>query len=67
MIKYKQCGALMLKINDSRCIVANLKIPSISNRSTSYLTFLRETITNSTREEFNKAVDDICKIIKYEK
>ena len=67
MIKYKQCGALMLKINGSRCIVANLKIPSISSRSTSYLAFLRETITNSTREEFNKAVDDICKIIKYEK
>ena len=65
MIRYKQCGGLQIKIDGNKCIVANLKIPSISSRSTSYLRFLREAIINSTPEKFNNAVDNICNIIKY--
>lgn len=64
MVKYKKCGALRLRIEGSKCIVVNLKIPSISSRSTSYLDFLRETILDSDKQEFNSAVDTICNYIK---
>jgi len=64
MVKYKKCGALRLRIEGNKCIVVNLKIPSISSRSISYLDFLRETILDSDKQEFNNAVDTICNHIK---
>jgi len=64
MVKYKKCGALRLRIEGNKCIVVNLKIPSISSRSISYLDFLRETILDSDKQEFNNAVDTISNYIK---
>ncbi len=64
MIKYKKCGALRIRIEGSKCTVVNLKIPSITSRSISYLDFLRETILDSSEREFNEAVDNICNSIK---
>ena len=63
MVKYKKCGALRLRIEGSKCIVVNLKIPSISRRSTSYFDFFRETILDSDKQEFNSAVYSIWNII----
>ena len=64
MIKYKKCGALRIRIDGNKCIVINLKLPSITSRSTSYLDFLRETILDSNKQEFNNAVETICTRIK---
>lgn len=64
MIKYKKCGALRIRIDGNKCIVVNLKLPSITSRSTSYLDFLRETILDSNKQEFNNAVETICTRIK---
>lgn len=64
MVKYKKCGALRIRIDGNKCIVVNLKLPSITNRSTSYLGFLRETILDSNKQEFNNAVETICTRIK---
>lgn len=64
MVKYKKCGALRLRIDGNKCIVVNLKLPSITSRSTSYLSFLRETILDSNKQEFNNAVETICTRIK---
>ena len=64
MVKYKKCGALRIRIDGNKCIVVNLKLPSITSRSTSYLNFLRETILDSNKQEFNNAVETICTRIK---
>ena len=64
MVKYKKCGALRIKIDGNKCIVVNLRLPSITSRSTSYLGFLRETILDSNKQEFNNAVETICTRIK---
>lgn len=64
MVKYKKCGALRIRIDGNKCIVVNLKLPSITSRSTSYLDFLRETILDSNKQEFNNAVETICTRIK---
>ena len=64
MVKYKKCGALRIRIDGNKCIVVNLKLPSITSRSTSYLGFLRETILDSNKQEFNNAVGTICTRIK---
>ena len=64
MVKYKKCGALRIRIDGNKCIVVNLKLPSITSRSTSYLDFLRETIIDSNKQEFNNAVETICTRIK---
>lgn len=64
MIKYKKCGALRIRIDGNKCIVVNLKLPSITSRSTSYLNFLRETILDSDKQEFNNAIETICTRIK---
>lgn len=64
MVKYKKCRALRIRIDGSKCIVVNLKLPSITSRSTSYLDFLRETILDSNKQEFNNAVETICTRIK---
>lgn len=64
MVKYKKCGALRIRINGNKCIVVNLKLPSITSRSTSYLGFLRETISDSNKQEFNNAIETICTRIK---
>lgn len=64
MVKYKKCGALRIRIEGNKCIVVNLKIPSITSRSISYLDFLRETILDSDKQEFNNAVEEICNKIK---
>lgn len=64
MIKYKKCGALRIRIDGNKCIVINLKLPSITSRSTSYLKFLRETILDSDKQEFNNAIETICTRIK---
>lgn len=60
MIKYKKCGALRIRIDGNKCIVVNLKIPSITSRSISYLSFLRETILDSNKKEFDASVHQIC-------
>lgn len=65
MVKYKKCGALRIRIDGNKCIVVNLKLPSITSRSTSYLGFLRETILDSNKQEFNNAVETICTRIKF--
>lgn len=49
MVKYKKCGALRIRVDGNKCIVVNLKLPSITSRSTSYLDFLRETILDSNK------------------
>ena len=64
MVKYKKCGALRIRIEGNKCIVVNLKLPSITSRSTSYLGFLRETILDSNKQEFNNAIETICTRIK---
>lgn len=64
MVKYKKCGALRIRIDGNKCIVVNLRLPSITSRSTSYLGFLRETILDSNKQEFNNAVETICTRIK---
>lgn len=64
MAKYKKCGALRIRVDGNKCIVVNLKLPSITSRSTSYLDFLRETILDSNKQEFNNAVETICTRIK---
>ena len=64
MVKYKKCGALRIRVDGNKCIVVNLKLPSITRRSTSYLDFLRETILDSNKQEFNNAVETICTRIK---
>ncbi len=64
MVKYKKCGALRIRVDGNKCIVVNLKLPSITSRSTSYLDFLRETILDSNKQEFNNAVETICTRIK---
>ena len=64
MVKYKKCGALRIRIDGNKCIVVNLKLPSITSRSISYLNFLRETILNSNKQEFNNAIETICTKIK---
>lgn len=64
MVKYKKCGALRIRVDDNKCIVVNLRLPSITSRSTSYLGFLRETILDSNKQEFNNAVETICTRIK---
>lgn len=64
MVKYKKCGALRIRIDGNKCIVINLRLPSITSRSTSYLGFLRETILDSNKQEFNNAVETICTRIK---
>ena len=64
MVKYKKCGALRIRIDGNKCIVVNLKLLSITSRSTSYLGFLRETILDSNKQEFNNAVETICTRIK---
>lgn len=64
MVKYKKCGALRIRIDGNKCIVVNLKLLSITSRSTSYLDFLRETILDSNKQEFNNAVETICTRIK---
>ena len=64
MVKYKKCGALRIRIDGNKCIVVNLKLPSITSRCTSYLDFLRETILDSNKQEFNNAVETICTRIK---
>lgn len=64
MVKYKKCGALRIRVEGNKCIVVNLKLPSITSRSTSYLDFLRETILDSNKQEFNNAVETICTRIK---
>lgn len=64
MVKYKKCEALRIRIDGNKCIVVNLKLPSITSRSTSYLGFLRETILDSNKQEFNNAVETICTRIK---
>lgn len=64
MVKYKKCGALRIRIDGNKCIVVNLRLPSITSRSTSYLGFLRETILDSNKQEFNNAVEMICTRIK---
>lgn len=64
MVKYKECGALRIRIDGNKCIVVNLRLPSITSRSTSYLGFLRETILDSNKQEFNNAVETICTRIK---
>lgn len=64
MVKYKKCGALRIRVDGNKCIVVNLKLPSITSRSTSYLDFLRETILDSNKQEFNNAVETICTEIK---
>ena len=33
MVKYKKCGALRIRIDGNKCIVVNLKLPSITSRS----------------------------------
>lgn len=63
-IKYKKYGSLRIRIEGNKCLIVNLKIPSISSRSTSYLDFLRGTIIDSDKQEFNNAVDIICNYIK---
>lgn len=65
MVKYKKCGALRIRVDGNKCIVVNLKLPSITSRSTSYLDFLRETILDSNKQEFNNAVETICTRIKF--
>ena len=65
MVKYKKCGTLRIRIDGNKCIVVNLKLPSITSRSTSYLGFLRETILDSNKQEFNNAVEMICTRIKF--
>lgn len=64
MVKYKKCGALRIRIDGNKCIVVNLRLPTIISRSTSYLGFLRETILDSNKQEFNNAVETICTRIK---
>lgn len=64
MVKYKKCGALRIRVDGNKCIVVNLKLPSITSRSTSYLGFLRETILDSNKQEFNNAIETICTRIK---
>lgn len=64
MVKYKKCGALRIRVDGNKCIVVNLKLPSITSRSISYLGFLRETILDSNKQEFNNAVETICTRIK---
>ena len=64
MVKYKKCGALRIRVDGNKCIIVNLKLPSITSRSTSYLDFLRETILDSNKQEFNNAVETICTRIK---
>lgn len=64
MVKYKKCGALRIRVEGNKCIVVNLKLPSITSRSTSYLGFLRETILDSNKQEFNNAIETICTRIK---
>ena len=64
MIKYKKCGALRIRIDGNKCIIINLKLPSITSRSTWYLKFLRETILDSDKQEFNNAIEIICTKIK---
>lgn len=64
MVKYKKCGALRIRVDGNKCIVVNLKLPSITSRSISYLDFLRETILDSNKQEFNNAIETICTRIK---
>ena len=64
MITYNKCGALRIRIDGNNCIVLNLILPSITSRSTSYLGFLRETILDSDKQEFNNAIETICTRIK---
>ena len=64
MVKYKKCGALRIRVDGNKCIVINLNLPSITSRSTSYLDFLRETILDSNKQEFNNAIETICTRIK---
>lgn len=62
-IKYKKCGSLRIRIEGNKCTVINLKLPSITSRSTTYLSFLRETLLDSTKEEFNNSVKNVCECI----
>ena len=55
---------IFINLDGNKCIVVNLKLPSITSRSTSYLDFLRETILDSNKQEFNNAVETICTRIK---
>ena len=64
MVKYKKCGALRIRVHGNNSTVVNLKLPSITSRSTSYLGFLRATILDSNKQEFNNAIEIICTRIK---
>ena len=64
MVKYKKCGVLRSRVDGNKCMVVHLKLPSITSRSISYLDFLRETILDSNKQEFNNAVETICTRIK---
>lgn len=62
-IKYKKCSSLRIRIEGSKCTVVNLKLLSITSRSVTYLSFLRETLLDSTKEEFNNSVKNVCECI----
>ena len=64
MVNYVMWRALRIRIEGNKCIVVNPKLPSITSRSTSYLGFLRETILDSNKQEFNNAIETICTRIK---